>query len=118
MDSLAQGAGTLTVDDRDGAELGHDGGVNVVVDHALGLERLIAADVKLRGRTARELNLRRGGLRPALCFFFFWISSAVSSRRTCPRFTVIFILPACSTSEPSAFTVSTSAARFTPGSST
>ena len=33
MDGLAQGAGALTVDDRDGAELGHDGGVDVVVDH-------------------------------------------------------------------------------------
>ena len=69
MDGLAQGTGADSVDDRDGAELGHDGGVDVVVDHALGLERLITADVKLRGRAARELNLRRGGLRPALLLF-------------------------------------------------
>ena len=47
VDGLAQGAGTLAMDDGHGAQLGHDGAVDIVLHHALGLQGLIAPDVQL-----------------------------------------------------------------------
>ena len=61
MDGLSQSAGTLSVDDGDGAQLGHDGTVQIVFHHALGLQRLIAPDIQLRGGTGHGVQGGGGG---------------------------------------------------------
>ena len=56
---LLERAGALAVDDGDGAQLGHDGAVDIVLHHALGLQRLQAPDIQLGGGAGAAIDLHR-----------------------------------------------------------
>ena len=57
VNGLAQSAGTLAMDDGHGAQLGHDGAVDIVLHHALGLQGLQAPDIQLRGGPAAQATV-------------------------------------------------------------